>query len=120
VVTNAPYSADVITETTQALPDGNHIHQTSTSKFYRDSQGRTRREQSLDAIRTLAPDAKLPPAVFIDDPVSGANYALNTTNKTATKAVFRRAGRAAAAGPADRLPAPAPIRLCPGGGLAAV
>src|SRR4029077_10067901 len=42
VVKNAPYSADIVTETTQNLPDGNHIRQTGTVKFSRDSEGRTR------------------------------------------------------------------------------
>jgi len=46
VVKNAPFAADIVTESTQTLPDGNHIRQTSTVKLYRDSEGRTRREQS--------------------------------------------------------------------------
>src|SRR5271157_2196406 len=50
VVKNAPYSADVVTETSQTLTDGNHIRQSSTAKIYRDTQGRTRREQSLNAL----------------------------------------------------------------------
>src|ERR1035441_5970195 len=60
VVKNAPYSADVVTETTQTLGDGNHIRQSSTVKVYRDSQGRTRREQSLNALGGLAANANLP------------------------------------------------------------
>ena len=46
VVKNAPYSADLVTESVQTLPDGNHIRQSSSVKVYRDSEGRTRREQS--------------------------------------------------------------------------
>src|SRR4051794_21116389 len=46
VVKNAPYSAEIVTESTQTLPDGNHIRQTSSVKVYRDGEGRTRREQS--------------------------------------------------------------------------
>jgi len=45
-VKNAPFSADIVTETTQTLQDGNHIKQATTVKVYRDSEGRTRREQS--------------------------------------------------------------------------
>src|SRR4051794_38502490 len=45
LVTGAPYSAEIVTESTHTLADGNHIKQTSTSKIYRDSEGRTRREQ---------------------------------------------------------------------------
>ena len=46
VVKNAPFSADVTTETSMVLQDGNHIRQTSSLRLYRDSEGRTRREQS--------------------------------------------------------------------------
>src|SRR5690242_7555338 len=49
-VKGAPYSADAITETTQTLADGNRITRKTTASLYRDSQGRTRREESLAAI----------------------------------------------------------------------
>jgi len=90
VVKNAPYSADVLTETTQTLPDGNHIHQTTTVKVYRDSEGRTRSEQTLKTLNGLAPNANLPGVVFINDPVAGANYALNPTAHTANKSAWTR------------------------------
>ena len=93
VVKNAPYSADIVTETTQTLGDGNHIRQSSAVKVYRDSQGRTRREQSLNALGGLAANANLPQVVFINDPVAGFNYALNPQNRTATKSAWFRPGR---------------------------
>ena len=93
VVKNAPYSADIVTETTQTLPDGNHIRQSSTAKVYRDTEGRTRREQSLNALGGLAPSSNLPQVVFINDPVAGFNYALNPQNRTATKSAWARPGR---------------------------
>lgn len=92
VVKNAPYSADMITETTQALPDGNRIHQTITVHVYRDSEGRTRTEQPLSALGALAPGSDLPTVIFIHDPVAGANYALNPRNKTVTKSGWRQMG----------------------------
>jgi hypothetical protein len=85
VVKNAPYSADVVTERTQTLADGNHVKQSSSVHVSRDSEGRTRQEQSLQNLSGLAGNANLPQVVFIHDPVAGAAYALNTTNKTATK-----------------------------------
>jgi len=93
VVKNAPYSADVVTETSQTLSDGNHIRQSNTAKIYRDTEGRTRREQSLNGLGGLAPSSSLPQVVFINDPVAGFNYALNTQNKTATKSAWARPGR---------------------------
>jgi len=90
VVKNAPYTADVVTETSQTLADGSHIHQSSTAHVYRDSDGRTRREQSLRSLNGLAPNANLPQVVFIHDPVAETSYALNPTEKTATKSPWTR------------------------------
>jgi hypothetical protein len=98
-VKNAPYSADIVTETAQVLADGNRIRQSSTSKFYRDSEGRTRREQSLDSLNRLAPNSNLPQVVFISDPVAGADYALNPSSKTATRSPRMRADARAERGP---------------------
>jgi hypothetical protein len=74
-----------VTETTQTLPDGNRIRQTNSSHYYRDSDGRTRREQSLGSLNGLAANSNLPRAVFINDPVAHTNYALNPADKTARK-----------------------------------
>src|SRR5690242_15868312 len=49
-VKGAPYSAEAVTETTQALADGNRISHKNSSVMYRDSEGRTRREESMPAI----------------------------------------------------------------------
>jgi hypothetical protein len=55
VVRGAPYSATMVTETTQVLPDGNRIRQTTTSRFFRDSEGRVRSETSLSGLGFLSP-----------------------------------------------------------------
>ena len=80
----------MVTETTQALADGNRIRQTSTARIYRDSEGRTRREQSLDSLNRLAPNSNLPQVVFISDPVAGTDYALDPSSKTATRTARMR------------------------------
>ena len=85
VVKGAPFSADVTTETTMVLQDGNHIRQTTKLRLYRDSEGRTRREQSLNSLGSLASNTNLPLVVFINDPVAGVNYALNPAAKTANR-----------------------------------
>jgi len=88
-VKNAPFSADVITESSHTLADGNHIRQTVTSKVYRDGEGRIRREQAVK-LNGLAPDANMQQMVFIDDPVAGVSYSLNAKERTGTK--FVRSG----------------------------
>ncbi len=91
VVKGAPFSADAVTETTQVLPDGNRIRQANTVKMYRDAEGRTRRELSLNGIAVGTP-ANLPQIVFISDPVAGNTYALNLRDRSATKSATRSDG----------------------------
>jgi hypothetical protein len=98
VVKNAPYSADLVTERVQTLSDGNRIRQTASARMYRDSEGRTRREQALNSLGGLAPGANLPAVVFINDPVAGSNYTLNPQERTAAKSSWIGAGRGAGRG----------------------
>jgi hypothetical protein len=70
-VAGAPYSGEQIREMTQTLGDGTRIHTESATKFYRDGQGRIRRET--------------PDSITIFDPVAGEGYTLNPATMTATK-----------------------------------
>lgn len=85
VVKGAPYSAQAVTETTQTLSDGNRIINKSTATVYRDSEARTRREQTLRVMGPFATAGEPPQTIFINDPVSGVNYALDTRSKVAHK-----------------------------------
>jgi hypothetical protein len=85
-VKSAPYSAEAVTEVTQALADGNRISRKTTTKLYRDSQGRTRREQSLGAIGPWATEGTgNERSVVIQDPVAGVTYILDPAKQTARK-----------------------------------
>src|SRR5262245_58438957 len=94
VVKGAPYSADVVTETVQTLGDGNRIVRNSSSKIYRDSGGRTRREQALKAIGPWAVSGETPVMISINDPASDpasvVHYNLNSNTKTAHKMMMPR------------------------------
>jgi hypothetical protein len=81
-VANAPYSADETTESVQTLADGTRIANSTTSKVYRDSQGRTRRELSFPAIKGSIPSHTM---ISISDPVAGVNYTLDPQQKVAHK-----------------------------------
>src|SRR5262244_60751 len=85
VVKDAPYSADAVTETIQTLGDGNRIVRNSSSKVYRDSAGRTRREQAIKAVGPWAVSGDSPIMITINDPVAGVHYNLNSNTKTASK-----------------------------------
>lgn len=76
-VKNAPYSAEVVTEKSQTLPDGNQISRRTVTITYRDSAGRTRQE-----TRDAKGDVK---TIHINDSVEGTRYVLSPAGKTATK-----------------------------------
>jgi hypothetical protein len=84
VVKGKPYSADTSTETVQTLADGNRIAHRTVSKFYRDSEGRTRREQTFGNVDPEHPSPH-EVKVFIDDPVSGTALVLDPGSKTLEK-----------------------------------
>lgn len=85
VVKNAPFTGDLVTETSQTLGDGNHIQQSTTAHLVRDSEGRTRREQSLNGLGPLGAAVGDSQAIFIADPVAGVSYALNPSNRTVSR-----------------------------------
>jgi hypothetical protein len=85
LVKGAPYSAQAVTESTQVLGDGNRIVNKSTAMVYRDSEGRTRREQTLRAIGTMASSGDAPQVIFISDPVAGTSYSLDSRTHVAHK-----------------------------------
>jgi hypothetical protein len=85
VVKGAPYSAEAVTELTQTLSDGNRIHRQTKAMLYRDSEGRTRREATLGDIGPLKAAGGPIETIFINDPVAGANYVLDTKSKVARK-----------------------------------
>lgn len=86
VVKNAPYSAEAVTTMTQTLGDGNRIHRETTAVLYRDSEGRTRREQTLTGIGPWAwvSPGQAVQVIVISDPVSGVRYTLHPSTHTAT------------------------------------
>jgi hypothetical protein len=85
VVKGAPYSAEAVTESTQTLADGNRIRRTTKAVFYRDSLGRTRREQTLGEVGPLVTSGEPLRTIFINDPVAGASYMLNSRDHSAHK-----------------------------------
>jgi hypothetical protein len=84
-VKGMPYSAEAVTETIQTLGDGNRIIRNSSSRIYRDGEGRTRREQALKAVGPWAVSGEAPIMITINDPVAGVHYSLNTNTKIAHK-----------------------------------
>ena len=129
VVKDKPYSARAITETTQTLADGNRITQRNEAVIYRDSAGRSRREQTLTGVGAFQAGEPMT-MINIHDPVSDKSYVLDPIQKTARE--IRQFQMAIAHGQAGlstaveslgvftaAVPAPAPAPL-PGPGAANV
>ena len=74
IVKGAPYSAEVINQSIQTLSDGNRIVRTTTSRVYRDSEGRVRREEDRPSGS---------PGITITDPVAGLSWMLNVDDRSA-------------------------------------
>jgi hypothetical protein len=80
LVTNAPYTATAVEETTQTLADGNRIVRKSSDFVARDSQGRTRRETTLNRVGPVQVDS--PKLVFINDPTTHTQYVVTPDGDT--------------------------------------
>ena len=81
ITTGRPYSAEATTEFTQVLGDGNRIARKATVRIYRDSDGRTRREE-------LGTDGSVK-SISINDPVAHVTYVLDPSTRTARKSAMR-------------------------------
>ncbi|HUQ52673.1 MAG TPA: hypothetical protein VM692_10670 [Gammaproteobacteria bacterium] len=137
VVEGKPYSARSITESTQVLADGNRIMQRNESAFYRDSAGRTRREQTLGGVGPWQTGEPVT-IINIHDPVADKTYMLDPVGRIAreikpftmafahtqqlegaeeARAALERAEVQLRTVYSEAVPAPAPV---PGGGARGV
>jgi len=87
IVQGAPYCADAVHETVQALADGNRIVQRQTSRQCRDGHGRTRQE-------ITTPDGRM--RVYLRDPVAKEAWVLDVDRKLAIRLDTPRLGMAGA------------------------
>ena len=85
IVRGQPFSADGMTTMTQVLADGTRIERSAASKFYRDGEGRSRREQTVVGLSALGALAEAGRIVTILDPVEGFAYTLLPDQKVARR-----------------------------------
>ena len=106
VVTGKPYSADSVTESAQILADGNRIVQRNGARVYRDSQGRTRLEQTIGSVGAGGTASEAVTLISINDPVAEVAYTLEPQRQTARQ--FRPLKMAFGDGAAWTAAVPAP------------
>jgi hypothetical protein len=105
IVRGAPYSGEGITTTAQTLADGTRIERTVRARFYRDGEGRTRREQTILGMGPLGESQ----TVTIVDPVARVMYGLNPATHEGRRSPLPAPGRR------DGPPPPPPPPPAPGG-----
>lgn len=89
IVKNSPFSADAVSESVQTLADGNRIVRSSTSKLYRNSEGRFRREIANGSGGVAGTIYTYGSGITILDPVVGYRYQLDTHLMTAQQSILR-------------------------------
>jgi hypothetical protein len=96
VVTGEPYSGIGVTTLQRTLSDGNAINESNCVKVYRDSSGRTRREETRNASTCSA----TPQTILISDPVAGVEYVINQKDNSYRQFPYKtpRTGAATPAG----------------------
>lgn len=82
LVKNSPFSAEAVSESVQTLSDGNRIVRSSTSKLYRNSEGRFRREMSGGSGGAFTSLYNVGAGVSILDPVGGFRYMIDPELRT--------------------------------------
>jgi len=87
-IKNAPFSAEAISESVQTLADGNRIVRSSTTKLYRNSEGRFRREINGGSGGVFSTSFSFGNGTTILDPVAGHRVMLDTLNGTARVATL--------------------------------
>ncbi len=82
IVKGSPFSAHAVSESVQVLTDGNRIVRSSTTKMYRNSEGRFRREMQSSAGSLFNTYFTTGEGITILDPVAGRRLMLNDELKT--------------------------------------
>ena len=81
-IKNAPFSADAVSESVQVLPDGNRIVRSSTSKMYRNSEGRFRQEITGGSGGMLGSFYSFGDGISVINPMGGS-FSLDVGSKVA-------------------------------------
>jgi EF hand len=88
LVKGAPFSADTLIVDTKRLFDGTTVSKERRGAFYRDGEGRTRREQPLEfvaGVSVVGTDNKPQMLIFINDFAAQQQVFLDVNNKIARK-----------------------------------
>ena len=80
-VAGAPFSAQVVSTSTQTLADGSHIARNVNAAVARDGQGRTYRMQTMNSLGPV-PTGGSKTVIFVRDPVAHTSHVISPDTKT--------------------------------------
>jgi hypothetical protein len=83
LVKGQPFSAETVIEDTRRLFDGSTVTKSRRGGIYRDTEGRTRREQPIDLVGLTGDQAVT--LVFVNDFPAKTQFSLDLANKVARK-----------------------------------
>src|SRR5687768_6708513 len=89
LVKNSPFSAEAVSESVQTLADGNRIVRSSTSRLFRNSEGRFRREMAPGTGGALGSLYTYGQGVTLLDPIGGFRYMIDPNLKTTRQMVMK-------------------------------
>jgi hypothetical protein len=81
-VTGAPFTAQVVSTSTQTLSDGSHIARNVNAAVARDGQGRTYRQQTMDNLGPVSTGGSKT-VIFVRDPVAHTSHVISPDTKSA-------------------------------------
>jgi TonB family protein len=84
-IKNAPFSGEMVCESTQMLADGNRIVSRTMTMIYRDGAGRIRKESSGKIRRVDGGESKEYKTIQVTDHSGGHIFLLDPQNRTARK-----------------------------------
>jgi hypothetical protein len=84
-VKSAPFSADLITDIVQLLPNGNKVTRQTVINLHRDKEGRTRIEHTKVPPTSMVDNLAMYKIIVISDPVSKQTFNLQPSSRTAYK-----------------------------------
>ena len=84
LVKGAPFTADTENESVKTLADGNRIVHKNSGSIARDGEGRTRRENTINAIGNFSGNESAK-TVTLHDPIAGTMFILEPHTRTARK-----------------------------------
>jgi len=81
-VTGAPFTAQIVSTSTQTLSDGSHIARNVNATVARDGAGRTYRQQAMENLGPVSTGSSKT-MIFLRDPVAHTSHVISTDTKTA-------------------------------------